>query len=271
MSKESTLRTMLVALIVCVSASILVASAAVFLRPLQEANQATDRKKNILIAAGLIREGDRPDRGEIEQLYENVEVRVVDLASGNFVDDTDVALVESGGIMKDPSQCTNLTAEQDIALVRRLAKLQPVYQVRDDAGHVSRIVLPIRGKGLWSTILGYIALDADGNTVQGITFYSHAETAGLGAEIDNPAWKQKWVGKKIFDLGNEASVVEDDLPLPVIEVVKGSVNTSETNSQLSYQVDGISGATLTSRGVMNLVRFWLGPDGFGPMLTQMRK
>ena len=270
MSKESTLKTMFVAFAVCVTASILVASAAVFLRPIQDANRAIDRKKNILIAAGLIKEGDSPSGNEVEQIFEKVEVRIVDLASGNFVEDADTALVESGGLLKDPSQSINLTTEEDIAKIQRMAKLQPVYLVRDGE-RISRMVLPIRGKGLWSTILGYIALDGDANTVQGITFYSHAETAGLGAEIDNPVWKQKWVGKEIFDLGSEGDVVKNGQPVPVIEVIKGSVDTSEKNSRLSHQIDGISGATLTSRGVMHLVRFWLGPHGFGPMLQQMRK
>lgn len=270
MPKENVLKTMFVALVVCVSASILVASAAVLLRPLQEANRAIDRKKNILIAAGLIEEGDRPDGAEIERLFKQVEVRAVNLSTGDFVDDANLALVESGGLLKDPSQSTTLTEEQDIASVRRLANLQPVYLIRDGE-QVTRIVLPIRGKGLWSTILGYIALDADGNTVEGITFYSHAETAGLGAEIDNPAWKQKWVGKQIFDLRGQGDVVEEGQLVPVIEVLKGRVDTSSQNDQLHHQVDGISGATLTSRGVMNLVRFWLGPDGFGPMLKQLRE
>ena len=282
MPKESTLKTMIVALVVCVTASILVASAAVLLRPIQERNRAIDRKKNILIAAGLVQEGERTDAETIERLFEKIEVRAVDLTTGKFVDDADMNLVESGALMKDPSQSTTLDAEKDIAKVRRMANLQPVYLFREGK-RIERIILPIRGKGLWSTILGYIALDADGNTVQGITFYSHAETAGLGAEIDNPAWKQKWIGKRVFETdeinGKDTDLKDTDLKdaastkasTPVIQVIKGCVDTSETNVQKDHQIDGISGATLTGRGVTNLVRFWLGPDGFGPMLKQLRK
>ena len=130
-----------------------------------------------------------------------------------------------------------------------------VYEVvKDD--EVEAIILPIEGMGLWSTLYGYIALDADVNTIEGITFYEHGETPGLGGEVDNPRWKALWPGRKAFD---ERGNVK-------IQVKKGPAGPP---SEDPYQVDGLSGATLTSRGVTNMLHFWLGEEGFGPYLDRL--
>jgi len=121
-------------------------------------------------------------------------------------------------------------------------------------GELQAMIFPIEGKGLWSTLYGYIALAPDANTVVGITFYDHGETPGLGGEVDNPRWKSLWPGRKVFDeRGN-----------PVIQVKKGSAGPPAKDP---HQVDGLSGATLTSRGVTALVQFWLGENGYGPYLA----
>ena len=104
----------------------------------------------------------------------------------------------------------------------------PVYLVKAN-GQVSEVVLPFYGQGLWSTMYGYLAVDADGSTIKGVKYYSQGETAGLGAEVTNPAYTGKWIAKK---------------------VTKGADKTSP------YQVDAISGATLTSDGVNNSVKYW---------------
>jgi Na+-transporting NADH:ubiquinone oxidoreductase subunit C len=110
--------------------------------------------------------------------------------------------------------------------------------------------------GLWGTMYGFIAIDKDLNTIQGLTFYKHKETPGLGAEIDNPNWKAKWPGRLIHDdSGNIA-----------IKVIKGP---AASPSEAPHQVDGLSGATLTSNGVTNLLKFWLGDNGFGPYLQSL--
>ena len=106
---------------------------------------------------------------------------------------------------------------------------------------------------LWSTLYGFLALDARTFEIQGITFYQHGETPGLGGEIDNPKWKALWPGKRAFDENMN----------PVIEVVKGQASADN-------EVDGLSGATMTSRGVTNLLRFWLGENGYGPYLKWFR-
>jgi Na+-transporting NADH:ubiquinone oxidoreductase subunit C len=133
-----------------------------------------------------------------------------------------------------------------------------VYLVKED-NKVDKIVLPVYGKGLWSTMYGFMALDKDLKTVKGFTFYDHAETPGLGGEIDNPRWKNSWKEKQAFD--EEGNVK--------IEVIKGQVDTSRPDAK--YQIDGISGATLTARGVDHLVQFWLGDNGYGLLIKSLRE
>lgn len=132
-----------------------------------------------------------------------------------------------------------------------------VYQVLED-GNLDMIVLPVEGKGLWSTLYGFLALGADTTTIRGIAFYQHGETPGLGGEIENPAWTALWKGRKAFNESWE----------PVIKVIKGKAGSPD---EAPHQVDGISGATLTGNGVTNLVRRWIGPDGYGPYLEDIRK
>jgi Na+-transporting NADH:ubiquinone oxidoreductase subunit C len=131
-----------------------------------------------------------------------------------------------------------------------------VYFIKEN-DKTEKIVLPVYGKGLWSTMFGFIALDKDLKTVKGFTFFQHGETPGLGGEVDNPRWKKIWNGKQAFDEGGNIR----------IKVIKGKVDASRPEAK--YQIDGLSGATLTSRGVGNLVRFWLGENGYGPFLSRL--
>jgi Na+-transporting NADH:ubiquinone oxidoreductase subunit C len=129
--------------------------------------------------------------------------------------------------------------------------------VNDENG-LSKVILPVRGYGLWSTMSGFVALDKDLNTVLGFGFYDQKETPGLGGEVDNPKWKQLWIGKKIY---SESGEVE-------ISVVKGHVDDATPDA--GYKVDGLSGATLTSNGVSNLMKFWMGDKGYKPFLTNLK-
>ncbi len=125
---------------------------------------------------------------------------------------------------------------------------------------MAQYVVPIYGKGLWSTLYGFIAIDADGKTIRGITFYEHKETPGLGGEVDNADWKAKWGNPEL------PKYAYDDEGHVAIRVMKGSINPSDDDAK--YKIDGLSGATITSRGVTNLVQYWLGDDGFGPYLKK---
>lgn len=246
-------KTLLVTLSLCVVCAVVVSASAVMLRPLQAVNQALDRKENILAAAGLLEPG-----VSVEQQFERVETRLVDLDSGRFSDAIDPADYDQRKASRDPALSERVPPEQDIAKIQRRVKYAEVYLVRDEQGRLDKLILPIKGYGLWSTLHGFIALENDLNTVAGIGFYEHAETPGLGGEVDNPRWKALWHGKKVY--GEQGEVA--------LRVIKGQVDTTRPASV--YQVDGLSGATLTSRGVHNLIQYWLGEQGFAPFLANLR-
>lgn len=243
-----------VALTLCLVCSIAVSSAAVLLRPLQERNAALEIKREILKVADLY----RPDQ-PIDELFAQVEPRIVELATGEYAPDIDPQTFNPEQIARDPGLSDTIVPELDIARIQRLAKYVRVYLIRNEAGQLEKIVLPVYGYGLWSTMYGLLALEADARTIAGLTFYSHGETAGLGSEITNPAWLQSWEGKLAVD---EAGV-------PRIRVVKGTVDADSPEAR--YGVDGLAGATLTANGVTNLMQFWLGEQGFGPYLERIRQ
>ncbi|MFP5414831.1 MAG: NADH:ubiquinone reductase (Na(+)-transporting) subunit C, partial [Gammaproteobacteria bacterium] len=147
---------------------------------------------------------------------------------------------------------------QDIAKIQRRVKYAQVYVVAGPDGGIDKVILPVKGYGLWSTLHGFIALERDLNTVAGIGFYEHAETPGLGGEVDNPVWKASWHGKQLYDADGKVA----------LKVIKGRADNSKPEA--AYQIDGLSGATLTSRGVQNLIHYWLGDQGFAPFLANLR-
>jgi Na+-transporting NADH:ubiquinone oxidoreductase subunit C len=251
-SRDSVANTLVVAVLLSLVASVLVASAAVLLKPIQERNEERYRQQIILEVAGLWQPG-----GDVDALFASIEPRMVELASGAYSDELDAAGFDAEAAARDPELGMDIPPEQDLANIRQRAKFEPVYLVRQE-GAIDQIILPVYGKGLWSTIRGFLALDPDGNTIRGLQFYEHGETPGLGDQIDKPDWRSQWPGKQLFDGGDQ----------PLIEVVRGKADPA--SPQISHQVDGLSGATLTGRGVTNLLRYWAGPDGFGPYLARLR-
>lgn len=254
-NNDSIKKTITVTVLLCLVCSIVVSTAAVLLRPAQQANKQLDFKTNILVAADLL----AADRSVQEVFNERVETRVVDLKTGEYTDEKDPENYDQWQAAKDPSQSMDLSQKEDIASIGRRERYAEVYLVRDDQGQLQTVVIPIRGYGLWSTLYGFMAVEADGNTVSGITFYEHAETPGLGGQVDDPGWKETWEGKKIYGPDNKVA----------LSVIKGSVDASDPNAE--HKVDGLSGASLTTRGVDNLVQFWLGDMGFKPYLNNLRK
>lgn len=253
--QESTARTLTVALLVCLVCSVFVAGAAVALKPTQVENRELDKQRSILAIAGLGEEG--MSAKAIKALYaERIKARVVDLQSGTF-SEAEAAGFDPLKAAKDPALSDALDGEQDIASIKRRERLSTVYMV-ETAGQLDTLILPVRGYGLWSTLYGFIAVKGDLNTVVGFGFYQHGETPGLGGEVDNPKWKALWAGKTLFDEQGQLAV----------EIIKGSVDPQ--SARASHQVDGLAGATLTSKGVNNLLHFWLGENGFGPLLANLK-
>ncbi len=251
-SNDSIKKIITVAFSLCIVCSVVVSTAAVLLKPAQQANRDLDRKRNILQAAGLLEEG----KG-VEELFQRIQTRYVDLRTGEFAEDVPADYNQQKA-SKNPQLSTNLSDDEDRAGIGRQAHFAEVYLVEAPGGDgLDKIILPVHGYGLWSTLYGFVALESDINTIAGLGFYEHGETPGLGGEVDNPRWKAQWPGKKVYRDGEAA-----------IALAKGSVDSSSPDAQ--WRVDGLSGATLTSRGVTDLVQFWLGEKGFKPFLNNLK-
>lgn len=208
-SRDSIGNTLFVAIGVSLVCSILVASAAVLLKPQQLRNEEEYRQRIILDVAGLYERG-----ADIAALYATIEERTTELASGEQA---------------------------------------PVYLVMDGE-QIDQVILPVEGAGLWAMMYGFLAVENDGNTARGLQFYDHGETPGLGDKVDKPAWRAQWQGKKLYDADGK----------PQITIIKGFAPDDS-----NYEIDGLAGATLTARGVNNLVHHWIGDQGYGPYLKEL--
>ena len=268
--RDGPVNTFLVATALCLICSFLVSFAAVGLKSIQERNVTLDRKSNLLQVVGF-KSNEIAEKGGIEELFnERFEMKIIDLETGaDAIDEAKAALEEAGKKLGDSpeevlskydqvwaskSKKTSVSdqiEEGDITGIKYREKFSHVYIMKDAGGDkVSKYVFPVRGKGLWSMMKGYLAIEPDFQTIAGLTFYEQGETPGLGGEVMNPGWKAKWPGKKIYN-GDAVG----------IKVVKGA-GSSE------YEVDGLSGATITSNGVSSMLEYWLGDEGFGPYIEK---
>jgi len=261
MQRDSMANTFVVAFVLCGICSLFVSAAAVGLKPYQDKNKALDVQKNIIAAAGIA--GDQPLTAQrVEELFKNIDQKLIDLETGDYVEEgkgnVNVKTYDPRKAAKDPNlSATTKDAAFDIGIGAR-EKYAFAYLVKDDKGELAQVVLPIYGKGLWSTMYGFLALEKDLKTVKGITFYEHGETPGLGGEIENPSWKSSWSGKKVYNGDvNDTNIA--------FGVKKGSPEGDEKQ----YLVDGLSGATITSRGVDQLLKYWVSDSGFGKFLKKL--
>ncbi len=252
MHEESPIRVLAIAALVCVVCSIFVSAAAVGLRPRQQANKLRDKQRYILQTAGLYQPG---SNGDLAALFEQIEGRVIDLETGEFVEGVTPDDLEKQGA---ENGATKIPAENDVAGLGEKPARRAIYIVRE-GNRLERLILPVEGKGLWSTMHGFVALGPDLTTIKTFCIYDHAETPGLGGEVSSPKWLALWDEKTALDAEGR----------PILEVVKGAVDPQSPNAD--HQIDGLSGATLTGRGVTNLVHFWLGEQGYGPLLDRLRK
>lgn len=254
--ERSVAYTLRFAAIVAVVASASVAVAAVVLAERQEANRLLDRRRNVLEVVGLSVPGERLAREEVATRFRtHLRPVVIELRTGEVAEDIDPEDFDQRRASRDPAR--SHPAPSNAAGVSRLPDHVITYHLIQD-GQVEGLVLPFEGLGLWSTLYGYLALSGDLTTVRGITFYEHAETAGLGALVSDPDWRASWIGRRVFD---------DDWS-PRLRVVKGFAGTPEESP---YEVDGISGATLTGNGVTRALHFWLGDAALGPYLARYRE
>ncbi len=262
LQRDSIANTFRVAILLCLVCSVAVSSLAVGLRSTQQRKKEEFRQQNILKAAGLWPE-DAGNVNTTELFQKNIQAVVVDLTTDQIAEKWSAGdpEIETEAALRDVNLSSTIDGGDetgnDVAGIRRREQFATIYEVRD-GDRLKTVILPIRGYGLWSTLWGFIAIDYSSATtdpqslkVVGLTYYKHAETPGLGGEVDNPAWQQKWPDKKVFD--SDWSVR--------LEVAK--------NATGDYQVDALSGATLTSNGVSNMLLYWLGDSGYGPYLKSL--
>jgi Na+-transporting NADH:ubiquinone oxidoreductase subunit C len=203
---------------VTIICSLLLASAATLLRDRQRENVELDMRKNILASVGLMTE-------ETAAQGRKVILKVYDENIRSMV-------INTKGEVEESKSVDDLDPKKDLDLL-------PLFYSQSN-GAPNAYIVPVSGKGLWSTIYGYLALEPDLNTVKGITFYQHGETPGLGGEIEKEWFTGNFVGKKILNPQGE---------LVSVGVVKGKVVDRVPESEAYHYVDGISGATLTGNGV----------------------
>ena len=218
---------------------------AVSVRPEQNLNIENEKKVKILAAAGI-------QTDKVDEEFLRIKTVFVDFETDKLVTiDTAYDHIKAAS---NPDQSTVIPKADDIAVLKRRENIGTIYVWVDEKNAIEKLVLPIRGYGLWGTLYGYLSLDSDLNTVRGIEYYDHKETPGLGGEVDNPNWKSDWYGKRIY---NENGSV-------ALYVTKGASSTD-------YEIDGISGATLTTNGVSNMIKYWLGDNGYGPIIKNLNE
>ena len=246
--KNETAKTVIVAGLLCFICSILVSVTVVLLRPQQAKNAELDMKKNILMSAGMLKDGD-----DINQVFSTLETLIIDMESGEKVADIDAKKYDQVAAAKMAKYTVKIPSEEDVAGLSVRSKFAKVYVKRDSSGIIDTVILAQWGKGLWSTMYGFIALETDLNTIKGFGYYAQGETPGLGGEVDNPKWKAQWVGKKLFDQNGDVA----------FKVAKGTA-VGES------QVDGLSGATITAVGVTSSIKYWFGDHGYAKFLSKLK-
>lgn len=249
---DSIKKTLIVTVLLCLVCSVIVSSAAVFLKPVQERNKRADMQRNVLSIAGVL-----DDKAPIAEQFEQFEVKLVDLRTGQYSEELDVDRFEQRAAAKKPELSSLIPSELDAAGIKRRSHFTKVYLLKEQ-GELKTIVLPVHGKGLWSTMYGFLALSGDLNTVVGFGFYDQGETPGLGGEVDNPKWKAKWLDKELFDEQGEIAIT----------LLKGAADPA--SAQFKHQIDGLAGATLTTNGVQYLLDFWLGEQGYQAFLSNLK-
>ena len=251
---ESITKTIGVAFCVCLICSLVVSFSAVSLRDLQNENKLNDKRIKILQAADIY----NPDK-EIKDQFLKLETKFVNFETGKLMDTyMDFSLEEYDPILatRDINLSSKVPTSEDIAVIKNRENIGKIFILRNDDYSINKLILPIRGYGLWGTLYGYISIENDFNTIAGIEFYDHKETPGLGAEVDNPKWKNLWPGKEIYQNGEVS-----------LSVIKGKVDNNDKDAQ--YEIDGLSGATITSRGVTNMIAYWFGESGYSKLFKEL--
>jgi Na+-transporting NADH:ubiquinone oxidoreductase subunit C len=255
LNNESPQKALSVVFAVALVCSVLVSTAAITLKPIQLRNQLVERSRNIVSLTGLAPAGAELTNDEILDAVAQLDIRVVNLETGEFDTTIDPAVFDQRAAAQDPELGTSIPAENDVARLGRRSRFAIVYLVWD-GDELGRLILPIHGQGMWSTLYGFIALEADLNTIAAVSFYEQAETAGLGDQITRPDWQARWTGKQIYDSSG---------------AVRFRVAGSGVPERARNQVDALTGATVTSDAVTALMAYWFGPHGYSTFLDRLER
>jgi Na+-transporting NADH:ubiquinone oxidoreductase subunit C len=256
-NNDSPVKALLVVLAVALVCSILVSVAAVMLKPVQLRNQLVEKSRNIIGLTGLVEPGQVLSDDEILDAVEQLDIRVLDIESGQFVTDIDPADYDARAARNNPNLSIEIPVADDLARIGRREKYVVVYLVWN-GDQLQRVILPVYGQGMWSTMYGYIALEADLNTVAAMTFYEQTETAGLGDQVQSRRWLANWQGRQIY---GDAGDIR-------FRVASGPV--APDSPAAAHQVDAMTGATVTGDGVTRLIRYWFGPNGYATLINQLQ-
>ena len=251
--RDKPLRVFLISAVVAVGCSLMVTAAVTYFRPMQAAYAALERNRILVEAAALTDDAGSLSDREVAALFRRLQVRVVDLRSGELTDAVDPLSYDFDAAGASADGSVPIPKASDIASIARLPHFMPVY-FRGSPDAPERIVLPVYGQGMWSTIRAFVALGPDGNIIEALIIEGHAETPGIGDRIEDRAWLAGWEGKPVFD---ERGVA--------IRLAKPGAAAGPN------QIDSITGATITAEALVTLVQFWLGENGYGPLLENLRK
>ncbi|MDH5311121.1 MAG: NADH:ubiquinone reductase (Na(+)-transporting) subunit C [Gammaproteobacteria bacterium] len=255
MNNDSPLKAALVAVGVAFVCSVMVSTTRVLLVPSDAGAVDIAKARHVLVAGGLSPSAGSYDDNEVLVRFRELRPVLVDLETGIEVDAPDAASYDQRAAAIDPEQSVAIPKDRDLAQLGRRAKYALAYLLPPHNGS-GGVVLPVHGKGMWSTIYGYVGLGPDLNTIHGVSFYEQAETPGVGDRFLEPTWLASWRGKSIY---GEDGTLRFEVALP-----------QAGGSPAGHRVDAISGATVTSERIGAMIGYWLGPDCFGPYLERLR-
>ncbi|MFT5789361.1 MAG: Na+-transporting NADH:ubiquinone oxidoreductase subunit C [Shewanella sp.] len=247
--KDSFVGTMIFTVTLCLLCSFMITGTSELLKERKLVKKRDELKRNVLIAADV----DIADKDFRAIFDKDVKPTLVTLDTGE--EDTEANVLDFDERMASINPETSRKPKKDTAKIKSRADQARVFKVFDDNGKLISVVVPIYGKGLWSMIYGYVALQPDFNTIENVVFYEHGETPGIGDFLNDTDWTDKWHGKQVFDAKGKVS----------FKVVKGGAKAGDVHG-----VDAVSGATMTGRGVQRAVQFWFGAEGFEMFFNKLK-
>jgi Na+-transporting NADH:ubiquinone oxidoreductase subunit C len=258
MNNDTPQKAILVVLLTALVCSSLVSAAVVVLRPIQLNNQMLDRSRNIMQLTGLLPADKTIEDDDMLELYKSLDLRIIDIDAAEYDEEIDPNVFSERQAVNDPDMSTAIPFSQDQAKLGRRSRFAPVYMVWNEDG-LERVILPVRGSGMWSMLYGYIALEPDLNTISGMAFYEQNETPGLGDQITHAHWLEQWQGRQVYD--NQGN--------PRFRINEGVVEPGSPRAE--FEVDALTGATVTANAVTSLIHYWFGPHGYQPFLLATRE